>query len=45
MKKEQFECIDPTIIDLMKAPDREVTFLTNEEIDRFFESISKTDIQ
>lgn len=45
MKKEQFECIDPTIIDLMKVPDREVTFLTNEEIDRFFQSISQTEIQ
>ena len=45
MKKEQFDCIDPTIIDLMKVPDREVTFLTNEEIEHFFQSIPQTEIQ
>lgn len=41
LKKEQIDCLDPTTIDLMKAPDREVTFLTQEEIERFFESISR----
>ena len=41
LKKEQIDCLDPTTIDLMKAPDREVTFLTQEEIERFFESIAR----
>lgn len=46
LKKEQVACIDPTILDLMKPPDREVTFLTNDEIIRFFEIIQKSsDIQ
>jgi site-specific recombinase XerD len=39
LKKEQIACLDPTILDLMKPPDREVTFLTSEEIVRFFEAI------
>jgi integrase/recombinase XerD len=37
LKKEQIACLDPTILDLMKPPDREVTFLTSEEVDRFFD--------
>lgn len=41
LKKEQVDCLDPTTLDLMKAPDREVTFLTNEEIERFFTSIPR----
>ncbi len=41
LKKEQIECVDPTSLDLMKAPDREVTFLTLEEIKRFFEIIPR----
>lgn len=46
LKKEQIACLDPTVLDLMKPPDREVTFLTNEEIARFFETIEKSkDIQ
>ncbi len=45
LKKEQFECLDPTVIDLMKSPDREVTFLTDDEIKEFFLSIDQTDIQ
>ncbi len=41
LKKEEIPCVDPTSLDLMKAPDREVTFLTIEEIKRFFEAIPK----
>lgn len=33
------------MLDLLKPPDREVTFLTNEEIARFFETIPRDDIQ
>ena len=43
LKKEQIPCLDPTILDLMRPPDREVTFLTDEEIGRFFEEIRKGD--
>jgi site-specific recombinase XerD len=45
LKKEQINSLDPTTLDLMKVNDREVTFLTNEEIVRFFESISTETIQ
>lgn len=46
LKKEQIASLDPTVLDLMKPPEREVTFLTNEEIIRFFETIAlDTDIQ
>jgi integrase/recombinase XerD len=45
LKKQEIECLDPTVLDLMKPPDREVTFLTQEEIDRFFLSIDTTSIQ
>jgi site-specific recombinase XerD len=45
LKKEQINSLDPTTLDLMKVNDREVTFLTNEEIARFFESISTDSIQ
>ncbi|MBP9812724.1 tyrosine-type recombinase/integrase [Candidatus Gracilibacteria bacterium] len=45
LKKEQVPCIDPTILDLLKPPDREVTFLTNDEILRFFESVQRETIQ
>jgi site-specific recombinase XerD len=41
LKKQQIPCLDPTILDLIKPPDREVTFLTNEEIDRFFLTVSE----
>jgi integrase/recombinase XerD len=44
LKKEWIQSIDPTSLDLMKAPDREVTFLTNEEIERFFMSISRENL-
>ena len=44
LKKEEIDCVDPTSIDLMKAPDREVTFLTTDEIVRFFESIPRESI-
>ena len=43
LKKEQIPCLDPTILDLMRPPDREVTFLTDEEIGRFFEEIQRGD--
>ncbi len=45
LKKEQLASLDPTTLDLMKTSDREVTFLTNEEIDRFFETIKQETIQ
>ena len=45
LKKEQIACLDPTTLDLMRAPDREVTFLTNEEIERFFAGIQQETIQ
>jgi site-specific recombinase XerD len=45
LKKEWLKVLDPTMLDLLKPPDREVTFLTNEEIARFFESIRRNDIQ
>ncbi len=45
LKKEEIDCLDPTTLDLMKVDDREVTFLTNEEITRFFEAISRETIQ
>lgn len=41
LKKEQIASLDPTVLDLMKPPDREVTFLTNDEIDKFFEALAK----
>ena len=41
LKKEQIACLDPTILDLMKPPDREVTFLTSEEVERFFEEVGR----
>lgn len=45
LKKEEIDCVDPTSIDLMKTEDREVTFLTPEEIETFFASISRDTIQ
>ena len=45
LKKEQVACLDPTTLDLMRVDDREVTFLTNEEIKRFFSSIERETIQ
>ncbi len=46
LKKEQISCLDPTILDLMRPPDREITFLSMDEVTRFFEEIQKyTDIQ
>ena len=41
LKKEEVDCLDPTKIDLMKTNDREVTFLTQEEIENFFTSIDR----
>lgn len=45
LKKEEIACLDPTTLDLMKVNDREVTFLTNEEITRFFEAMPRETIQ
>lgn len=45
LKKEQIDCLDPTTLDLMRVVDREVTFLTGEEIERFFENIPRETIQ
>ncbi len=45
LKKEQINSLDPTTLDLMRAVDREVTFLTSEEIEKFFDSINRDIIQ
>lgn len=45
LKKDGINSIDPTSIDLVKAIDREVTFLTPEEISRFFDAIPQTHIR
>ncbi len=45
MKKEQINCLDPTTLDLMRVQDREVTFLTGEEIERYFAAIPRESIQ
>lgn len=45
LKKEEISCVDPTSLDLMKVADREVTFLTSEEIQRFFEAIEHETLQ
>lgn len=45
LKKEGIDSLDPTTLDLMKADDREVTFLTTEEVERFFASIPRDHIQ
>ena len=45
LKKEQIACLDPTSLDLMRVIDREVTFLTNEEIEKFFATIPRETIQ
>ena len=45
LKKEQIDCLDPTTLDLMRVQDREVTFLTGEEIERYFAAIPRESIQ
>ena len=45
LKKEEVNCLDPTTLDLMKTNDREVTFLTQEEIENFFASIDRETIR
>jgi integrase/recombinase XerD len=45
MKKQEIDCLDPTTLDLMKVVDREVTFLTSEEVQKFFEIIPSDNIQ
>lgn len=44
-RKQGFESVDPTSIDLIKQRDREVTFLSSEEIDRLFSVIDTETIQ
>lgn len=39
LKKEGYSSLDPTSLDLLAPPEREVVFLTQEEVDRFFEAI------
>lgn len=43
--KQDIKCIDPSSIDLIKVPDRDVTYLTSEEIERFFASFQTETIQ
>ncbi len=45
LKKEQINSLDPTTLDLMRVIDREVTFLTSKEIERFFYTIDRDTIQ
>ena len=45
LKKEQVSSLDPTVLDLMMMPDREVTFLSDEEISRLFSIVSSETIQ
>jgi site-specific recombinase XerD len=45
LKKEQIDCLDPTTLDLMRVQDREVTFLTGDEIERYFAAIPRETIQ
>jgi site-specific recombinase XerD len=45
LKKQQIACLDPTTLDLMKVMDREVTFLTQEEIESFFGIFPRETIQ
>jgi len=46
LKKRGVGCIDPTVIDLIKEHDRQVTFLTQEEVHRLLDSVaSGTTIQ
>lgn len=45
LKKEEIDCLDPTVLDLMRVQDREVTFLTGEEIERYFGAIPRETIQ
>lgn len=45
LKKEDINCVDPTMLDLVKTNDREVTFLTQEEIKKFFSEIRIDTIQ
>lgn len=45
LKKQQIACLDPTTLDLMRVTDREVTFLTQEEINSFFDIFPRETIQ
>lgn len=44
-RRQWYECIDPTLVDLIKQKDREVTFLWAEEIERIFSVIDGDSIQ
>lgn len=45
LKKKWHASLDPTTIDLIKVPDRQVTFLSQEEIERLFLTASGDTIQ
>ncbi len=45
LKKNSFQIIDPTSIDLIKQEERKVEFLTHEEIIRLFDSIESSDVR
>lgn len=45
LKKQEIDCLDPTTLELIKTDDREVTFLTSEEVENFFKIISRETIQ
>lgn len=45
LKKQEINCLDPTTLDLMRVTDREVTFLTQDEILSYFTTIPCDTIQ
>ena len=45
LKKNQYDVLDPTMIDLIKQEERKVEFLTYDEIMRLFASVDTWDIQ
>ena len=45
LKKNSYEVIDPTSIDLIKQEERKIEFLTHDEIMRLFDSINPTDVR
>ena len=45
LKKEGIKSLDPTTLDLLKTTDRDVTFLTADEIEMFFKTIPQDNLQ
>lgn len=45
LKKNSYEVIDPTSIDLIKQEERKVEFLTHDEITRLFEIVNTNDVR